>query len=529
MNAAIDVDHGVLDNDILGPESYDTKTMSHSPSPCGDIVMHLERSGIVNALKFQGVCIWPRLRALLLAADTTQIIREGLATPAKLRRSGLTALTRLLEERDDRHAARTALDHICAVAEQHRRQPIMFIGDRPRLTTIGGTAWNLLFDPLIQLVGPKARYVKLTTEPGIGVEAGAVSIKLDALADFLGDLDPAHSALDPVPQTGNRIEGLQAVHDALPDTLCQRFTEESLVKDMRAIERHALVLVAMLEHWRPPVVFFSGQNRANLALTWAARRLGIPTVDIQHGAAAFSPANIKWHTWTCIPDQGYDLLPDYFWVWGPAAAALISRTANPNCPYHRPLVGGHPNLMANLPDVIPPELRARCAAADKTVAVTLGLARLHGLPDPLVQAMAQAPREWLWLIRVHPQDWNDPDAMAQVEARLQAATVSNVAVRVPTQAPLEQVLPLADRHVTPYSSSAVEASAFGIPTVFVHPLAKCVFGYLLKEPGYAYAETADAIGAALAADGPKPHSMVSTAGKRAQALLKALAFGERPA
>lgn len=495
--------------------------------------MRLEREIDVNALKFRGIRIWPRLRSLLVFAYLEQVLKPQ---TGELKRYSTARALRRLVERDTSGALDYShhIRHLERLGKWHAGRPLAFLGHSPRAIEIGGKRWNLIFDPLLNLFPEDKRPVRVVlteqdTSPKPAAGSEDLQIGFAAIHRLLGDLETMHDLVLPPPHPVRGVEGYAAFAETVPEGIREAFSEPTLVKDLRYIERAALAFRILLETWRPPVVFFTGQKRINMALTLAARQLGIPTVDIQHGAAAFSPANVKWHSWTRIPDEGYELLPDYFWVWGEAAAELISRHANPRCPYHKPLVGGHPGLLADLPDVISPELRRRAQSAAKTVAVTLGLARMDGLPEPLVQAMAAAPKDWLWLLRVHPQDWKDPDAVAKVEARLQAAGISNIAVREPTEAPLEQVLPLAERHVTPYSSSAVEASAFGIPTVFVDPLAKNALGYLLEREGYAYADTADAIGAALSAPMKAPESMVATDRAAAQAILAALARGERPA
>jgi len=505
-----------------------------SASPTSALVLRLEADIDVNAITFRGIKVWPRLRSMLSYAETEIILQQA---GANLNRHDTAYAIRKLAGPDAAvtETMQTALRQFGAVAARCVGRPLAFLGAAPRRTEISGKPWNPIFDPLINLLpsGSAPIPVTLTDDPavtnGAARNSGRVVLNLRPLEVFLTFMDPLYDLAIPPPEEPRRLTGYDTIAAALPPKLRDAFDEPKLVKDMRRILQTATIFRALLEAWRPPFVLLSGQKRRNMSLTLAARQLGIPTVDIQHGAAAFSPANVKWHSWTRVPDDGYALLPDYFWVWGEAAAELIARHGNPNCPYHKPIVGGHPGLLAQLPSTISPELRERAEAAAETVVVTLGLSRLDGLPEPLVAAMSRAPADWLWLLRVHPQDWHDPGETARIEARLQAAGVSNVAVREPTEALLEHVLPLARRHVTPYSSSALEASALGIPTIFVHPLAKRAHGHLLGQPGYAYAETAEDIAAALVADAPKPRSMVVRDRERAGQLLRALADGRPPA
>ncbi|MCV6604160.1 MAG: hypothetical protein OIF34_02575, partial [Porticoccaceae bacterium] len=106
----------------------------------------------------------------------------------------------------------------------------------------------------------------------------------------------------------------------------------------------------LLQQYRPKVVFFVGFDY-HYALVCAAKELGIETVDLQHGVqAGWSPV---YNHWQAVPQQGYSLLPDTFWVWGEYDAGKIRETFghmpksagnHPESCGVRALVGGFPWL-----------------------------------------------------------------------------------------------------------------------------------------------------------------------------------------
>ena len=71
----------------------------------------------------------------------------------------------------------------------------------------------------------------------------------------------------------------------------------------------------------------------------AASKLGIRTIDIQHGKQGKYQA--MYSGWTNIPSNGYDLMPEKFWCWGkPSCNHILD--SSPNRTKHIPFVGGYP-------------------------------------------------------------------------------------------------------------------------------------------------------------------------------------------
>jgi hypothetical protein len=241
-----------------------------------------------------------------------------------------------------------------------------------------------------------------------------------------------------------------------------------------------------LEQVKPSAVFLlCYYETCYLPIISAARALGIPTVDLQHGMNGTMHA--AYTHFTALPASGYDVLPDWFFTWGQHSSENITRWwSSPT--RHRVVVGGRWDLDPTSPlstgEVIS-GIAERASRSSHRVVITM---QDEPFAKELLDAMAASPSDWLWMVRPHPASARYPRASAEaLSAQLDAAALHN-AVVVPDQAAsLADLLALADVHVTWASSSWLDAAVFGVPTVFVHPGAREQFSVELAQ-GMAFAE-----------------------------------------
>jgi hypothetical protein len=90
-----------------------------------------------------------------------------------------------------------------------------------------------------------------------------------------------------------------------------------------------------------------------------------------------------------------------------------------------------------------------------------------GIPfrETLVPLVRHAPPDWLWLVRPHRQSRVAP---AELESELRGATGRSIEVRRAAGLPLYAALRACAGHVTGFSTCALEALAFGVPTLLTH-------------------------------------------------------------
>jgi hypothetical protein len=91
---------------------------------------------------------------------------------------------------------------------------------------------------------------------------------------------------------------------------------------------------------QPELVFIvTYYNYIGMSLNLACHRLGIHTIDIQHGVQG--NYHVAYGRWYKVPSDGYQLLPYYFWVWSQDEKDVINRWSSSINKKHIPIVGGN--------------------------------------------------------------------------------------------------------------------------------------------------------------------------------------------
>jgi hypothetical protein len=194
----------------------------------------------------------------------------------------------------------------------------------------------------------------------------------------------------------------------------------------------------------------------------AARRCGIPAVDVQHGVTLRNPA---YEGWSRFPADGYELLPEVFWCWSDADAAPVRAWPAAGQRRHRTVVGGHPWTTWWEHDG-----RERASRRSETPGRGQGLTVLvtltwsSGFSELLRQTILASPPEWTWWVRLHPMMDRDRTVVAAWCARHAPERTSIAAA---TDAPLPALLEAADVHVTHNSTVVQEAARVGVPSVVI--------------------------------------------------------------
>ncbi len=228
----------------------------------------------------------------------------------------------------------------------------------------------------------------------------------------------------------------------------------------------------------------------SFAATLAARRAGVLSIELQHGVQGLHMSGYAgWR-------QSYELMPHLFWVWGQQASDALHERNSFDI---RTVVGGNCWLNAWRNDESPNAFRHEIARANAlrgrqsmVVLVTLQ----PGIDEePVFDAIARSPRDWQWLIRIHRKD-RTTDRYSALAARLEGLH-PHILIDEPTELPLYALVGAIDVHITGASTCALEALAFGKPTVAFNANARGAFGSLLETEAMTYADSGAAIVAAV--------------------------------
>jgi hypothetical protein len=243
-----------------------------------------------------------------------------------------------------------------------------------------------------------------------------------------------------------------------------------------AIATTATAFERLLGIVRPSLCFIVGYFWGmGHALTLACRRRRILSIELQREGRS---GQHEAYRWTSVPESGYGILPAVFWTWTRTDAAAIEAWAGRlNRPWHRAIQGGHPQLATWLDDHDPLTRStdaainaARAPAADREIIVALQtVAGYESIWNALASLIEASPSSWRWWIRKHPSTLHLSDLGL---GRLLTIRRSNVLVDLPSSLPLPALLRHMDVLVTATSGASVEASMFGVKTLFVSPDAR---------------------------------------------------------
>jgi len=222
--------------------------------------------------------------------------------------------------------------------------------------------------------------------------------------------------------------------------------------------------------------------------SWACRELGIPIADVQHGVAG---SNHHAYSWPNAPVSGFNTLPSGFLTWSEQECAEMRKTSGAWSPDLLAIgnvwrlldetLGSkdaadlfRPKALATARDEVSKEHKAIAAVKEKSPGEKDILLALHpDEPLPWFNRFKQlAPSEWRFWIRLHPGEFKNNEALAK---RLEAVCDERTFVIEPSKAPLNVILSEVDAVLTKFSSVALDARAYGVPTVAYSDAARIFF------------------------------------------------------
>lgn len=242
-----------------------------------------------------------------------------------------------------------------------------------------------------------------------------------------------------------------------------------LRRDVLYLDRLADRYAAWLRRARPRIGFVTDTGIAQQAFVLACRRLGITTVEMQHGVQG--DLHPSYGSWFRVPSEGYETRARLFWNHDRDSALAINRWAS-CCPEgHLAVWGGDPwremwmdpgNELVAATDA---DVRARLRAAggERHVLVTLS-SQGEVMPPPALELVRRPPdgvRVWL---RMHPADQRR--RRAEILRVLGPGGLGPEHLAFATETPLPALLRRMDAHVTVGLSTVIaQAARMGVPSI----------------------------------------------------------------
>jgi hypothetical protein len=224
-----------------------------------------------------------------------------------------------------------------------------------------------------------------------------------------------------------------------------------------------------------------------MALAATCRKLNIQTIEVQHGIQG------KYHqmyaSWTKVPESGYEILPDYFWVWSEQCKRDMLESRPPllgNHSHHLPIVGGNPWLGKWLEENLglshdEHEFLEKLNCHEKVILVSFpDLVAFPEILNVLSPAIQKGETDWFWLLRLHPLHKGEKEVKA-ILTSLKRESLSNVDIHFSTITPLYAILKRCHYHLTLGSTVCHEATAFGVKTGIIDPGKRLGYWYYQQQ------------------------------------------------
>ncbi len=349
------------------------------------------------------------------------------------------------------------------------RGDTLLYSDGVSFIELGGEFYERFCDPLAEELGKIGlKPVLLTPRNQLSAPRRSPSFFVQPLVDTTTLLANLGYKMKP-PRYFTSLEGFEQAREFLAGEglPTHYWSVENFCRVVYFLKAHTLPCKAFLR-WTGArsafVVCYYGLER--MAMVLACHELGLPCVDLQHGAAGEADY-WPYCVFSKCPPQGYSLVPSHFWCWTEDDAKAVNRWGKEA---HVGVVAGNQLLrkwqVGELSEVREWNELAQKKARECGREVVL--LTLHGFEtrahlEHLVELCRQQKEYQFWL-RTHP---SRPAQRQLLEELWEGRDLVNGEVGFPSEAPLYSLLRVARFHMTELSSTVYEAEAFGVPTVLV--------------------------------------------------------------
>jgi len=276
----------------------------------------------------------------------------------------------------------------------------------------------------------------------------------------------------------------------------EKINKDWLENNAKIIDVYTYFFKEVLSFIKPKVVFLvCFYSPVSMALIRACKQLGIQTIEIQHGKQG------KYHpmysNWTRIPENGYELLPDQFWVWGEESKKNIENNRKLNKNKHNAVIAGNEWIrfwkkidenekMSSL-DIKEKNFIKRIKKYKKVILFS----GQEDIPDFVIEAINKSDNDYFWLIRLHPI--HQKNNRIDIENKMKKNIMLNFDIENSSELALYLLLENSDIHVTNYSSVCYEALSFNVPTIITHETGLFMYDSYIKEEIFLYSDDSESL------------------------------------
>lgn len=430
-----------------------------------DFVYRFESRFPVQHWQYEGVDVWPVFRILLytecrdiLVSNENKVSLDWRKKTSSKPRPGLSS--KLIRYISERLIKKIVPQKRPEVAKKQSRPsqstPVLFFGSWYFRSDFQGRYINRFFEPLVTYLESKYG-IKAPIVEYFGVKR--YKDKLPLIKESIIDIGDYRNEISKV------------IYDISQEPMFGLFFKEFFqnfkTDDLEGIEKtmstkisnvlsYSSLYGAIFRDYRPKLAicqtFF---NEQMFAMIIAARRAGIITVDLGHGYPN-QPQNLVYSYLNNVPKQGYNTLPDIFWVWDETIKDTMDNGWVRQQSHHKVMVGGNPWL-----NLYQSATEKKSVSDKKIILYTMSI----NFPDPvIIELMKSCTSEFEWWLRVHPALLG---SIPELESSLSESGIKYYNLVKANNIPLPDALTQCDIHFSNDSSSIYESIVLGNVPIIV--------------------------------------------------------------
>ncbi len=226
-----------------------------------------------------------------------------------------------------------------------------------------------------------------------------------------------------------------------------------------------------------------------MALCVACRRLGIESIDLQHGV---SGSNMRaYGQWSNLPTEALNTLPQSFYCWTMTDVSAINFWLT-NKHYYKAFLTGNiwHQYLVEKNHLRLSEESVLASKVERYRKVVLYTARTADLPKLILDFLKQAPSDYFFIIRMHP-DIPIKELFA-ISEKMKTIN-SSCSVINATKSRIPICVRLADIHITEWSAAVYDAYFEQTPSIVISEVGRDYFEDFISQGFVVYCNDLNSI------------------------------------
>ena len=247
------------------------------------------------------------------------------------------------------------------------------------------------------------------------------------------------------------------------DIYDKSLSKENICKGVRDVLFYRDFFKKRLLKLKPKAVFvLCYYSTYGYGLIKACKELNIPLVDIQHGIQG--DHHTSYSSFKKVPKNGYNTLPDIFYVWDEEDRKEISSWKNDAIKIFK---GGNDyfNMWKQSGNELVKStkegIQERYSLSKYSKVILFTVYPGGGHDDLIVKAIQNSPKEWFWFVRHHPKSNTRSENMKERIGEVKCGIAIDDLVSIPIFA----LIALSDIHITDSSSTVIECAEMGVSSI----------------------------------------------------------------